>query len=232
MLERITCSLLLALLDAGSAAPPPSAALPPPEAVDAFMQTYYQHPRAELVPKLIAALNASASLQDAANASPALLGFFTELFLDKRRLHEWHALVEKQGDTLRATLRQAETLSGTPGGVLSGTTRSSAQQNDVYWGAFFASGKPVYLNKLIGELRHFDERQDLNVFMAGMSAKWSLCSNARRHPIVRASLEDASRKGDARTRALIAEVLTRTEAELKEEAIGIVRAQKEAGLWK
>ncbi len=134
------------------------------------------------------------------------MAFFSEVFAaNPDRLPQWQVLIEKQDEQTKAALQRALSMSKA-GGVL--TLRGhSPELNDSYWGAFFASGNPAYLRKLVDQLRYFDERDDLALFMAGASAKWSLASNAESHVIVRSTLETAKRNADTRTQELITELL-------------------------
>ena len=117
------------------------------------------------------------------------------------------------------------------GGVLN-SDGHSAGLNDVYWGAFFASGNPKFIRKLIDQLRYWDERDDLSLFFAGATAKWSLASNAQSQVGVRSALEEAKLNADKRTQELITELLAQGPAQVKQEISEIVTKQREVGKWK
>ena len=63
-------------------------------------------------------------------------------------------------------------------------TEISPILNDMYWGAFFASGDVSYIDKLIDKLQYINERENKDLFLAAGTAKWSLGSNALFHPKV------------------------------------------------
>jgi hypothetical protein len=101
----------------------------------------------------------------------------------------------------------------------------------MYWGAFFASGRTAYLQKLVDQLRYCDERDDEVLFFAGATAKWSLASNALSDSLVRATLAGQTLTADQRTRALIDELLREGPAQVKQGIAEVVRQQREAGKW-
>ena len=78
-------------------------------------------------------------------------------------------------------------------------TGHSASLNDMYWGAFFATGRTVFLQKLVDQLRYVEEREDEALFLAGATAKWSLASNAQSHDLVRWILKSQTLTTDQRT---------------------------------
>ncbi len=198
--------------------------------VDAFMQTYYLHPRPELIGHLIHALHSTGFLQKPTNAPP-VIGFFSEIFAaNPDRLSQWQVLISKQDDQIRATLAQTVSVSKA-GGVLK-LEGHSAKLNDEYWGAFFASGNPKFVHRLVDQLRYFDDRNDEALFFAGGSAKWSLASNAQTQPAVRLAIEDARSKADKRTQELITELLAEDPASVKQEISEIVKKQREVGKWR
>jgi len=197
--------------------------------VDRFTETYYQHPRPELIAGLIRALQ-STGLTERPNAVPPYIGFFAEVFAaNPARVPEWQALVANQKPSTRRLLYRALALSRA-GGVLTLDVHSGSL-NDMYWGAFVASGRTALLQRLVDQLRYFDERDDEGLFFAGATAKWSLASNAQSHPLVRATLEGETLTADQRTRALIAELLREGPGQVKQEIAGVVQQQREAGKW-
>ncbi|HTK42987.1 MAG TPA: hypothetical protein VL287_15455 [Gemmatimonadales bacterium] len=198
--------------------------------VSSFVQTYYQRPRPELIADLIRSLPA-AGLAQRPNATPPMTGFFSEVFAaNPARMAEWQPLISAQDASTRGLLEQAVALSKS-GGVLD-LTGHSASLNDMYWGAFFATGRTVFLQKLVDQLRYVDEREDEALFLAGATAKWSLASNAESHDLVRWILKSPTLTTDQRTQALISELLTEGPAQVKQEMAAVVQKQREAGKWR
>lgn len=195
-----------------------------------FMQSYYEEPRPDLIGDLIVALHSSGYLQMIKRV-PAVIGFFSEIFAaNPDRRSQWQAVIAKQDDQVKAALGRAFAVS-TTGGIIN-LEGHSAELNDEYWGAFFASGNPKFIAKLVDQLRYFDERNDEMLFLAGGTAKWSLSSNALQQPGVRSAIEQARLKADKRTQEIITELLTKDPSSVKQEVIDIVKVQREAGKWR
>jgi GWxTD domain-containing protein len=201
-----------------------------PQDVSSFVQTYYQQPRPELVGALIKALYSTGVTQEP-NAFAPLTGFLSEVFAaNPARLPEWQDVIARRDRSVKPTLERAAAISKA-GGVIA-IEGHSASINDLYWGAFFASGRLAFLQKLVDQLRYFDERGDLTLFMAGATSKWSLANNALSHPLVRSTLEAPILKADQRTRDLIRELLAQGPALVKQEIDGVMQRQREAGRWR
>jgi hypothetical protein len=199
------------------------------EDATSFTETYYQNPRPELIADLIGALHSS-GVTERPNGVPPFIGFFSEVFgAHPAHLAEWRALVAKQEASTRRLLYRALSISKA-GGVLT-LDGHSAALNDMYWGAFFASGRTAFLQKLVDQLRYSDERDDEALFFAGATAKWSLANNAQSHPLVRSTLEGHALTADPRTRALISELLAQGPARVKQDIADVVRHQREIGKW-
>lgn len=201
-----------------------------PEDLDAFMNKYYLQPRPDRIAEAIGMLSTSGVLQNAEAVAP-ITGFFSEVFTaNPSRLAEWQPIIAKQPAVSRSMLDSALSWSKA-GGVLQLQGRSP-QMNDVFWGAFFASGNPAYVKKVLEVAPFAEERNDFNLWSTGATAKWSLASNARQHPLVHSILEDARRTADKRTQDMISEILKRDPARIREEMADTYAKQKAAGKWK
>jgi hypothetical protein len=196
--------------------------------VSSFIQTYYQQPRPELIGDLIRALS-SVTVAQRPNAVPPLVGFLSEVFAANRsRMAEWRTIPIDDQTTQRLVGR-ALNLSQY-GGVMS-EQGHSAELNDMYWGAFFATGSTTFLQKLVDQLRYYDERDDEALFLTGATAKWSLASNARSHPLVHSTLAGNTLATDQRTRDIVIQLLAQDPARIKQETAEIVASQRRAGKW-
>ena len=195
-----------------------------------FMQSYYEEPRPDLIEGLIVGLHSSGYLQKL-NTAPGVIGFFSEIFAaNPDRRSQWQAVIAKQDDKVKAALGRAFSVS-TTGGIIN-LEGHSAELNDEYWGAFFASGNPKFIAKLVDQLRYFDERNDEMLFFAGATAKWSLSSNALNQPGVRSAIEQAKLKADKRTQEIITELLAKDPSSVKQEMIEIIKVQRASGKWR
>jgi hypothetical protein len=207
-----------------------SSELKAPGDISGFMQSYYLHPQPGRIGAVIDALPASGILKSPSSAPP-LMGFFSEIFAaNPNLLPEWQTHIAKQDDQAKAMLDQALKLSQS-GGVLN-STGHSAQWNDAYWGAFFATGNPKFVDKIVDQLRYFDERTDEALFLSGATAMWSLATNSHTYTAVRSAIDSAKVNADKRTQELIAQLLTDDPARIKQEIAEVVKTQRDAGRWK
>jgi len=228
LLHAAPAVLLLALTN--TAAPQQRPTFKTPQDISAFLQAYYVRPQPELIPRVVDALRSTGFLEKT-TAVPPLVGFLSEVFAaNPDRLPQWSALIAEQDEGTKAVLERALSVSKA-GGVVT-IDGHSAELNDVYWGAFFASGNPDLLKKLIDQLRYCDERDDFYLFMAGATAKWSLASNAQSQALVHSTLEGARPNADKRTQELITELLTQGPARVKQETSEIIRKRRQAGKWR
>ena len=196
----------------------------------AFSSRYYVEPHPELVGAAIDYLGASGILKKGAAVPPAV-AFFVEVFArNPARVAEWTAVIERQPDEVRTALRRAVALSSNPKTLLDGEP-PSPRRNDICWGAFFGSGDGAYLTRLMDELRHMNERDDLNLFMTAASAKWSLASNARSHPVVRAAVKTAREAATGPLAVQLDDVLSKAPGQIQQEMISVYREQHQKGIW-
>ena len=201
-----------------------------PEDFDAFMNTYYLQPQPEGIAYAIGMLSPSGVLQIPQAVGP-MTAFFSEVFAaNPTRLGEWQAITDKQPAV--TTLALGRALSWSKAGGVLGLEGRSPEMNDLYWGAFFASGNPVYVKKLLELAPFAEERNDFNLWAAGATAKWSLASTARQHSLVRKILEQEKSTADKRVQDMIKELLTRDPEQIRKETSDIYARQKAAGKWK
>lgn len=197
--------------------------------LEALLTRYYLAPHPELIGPAIEFLGTSDALANESAAGP-IGAFFFEIFAgNKARLPEWQAVIHRQPANVRTVLTQAVTLSSNPARLLS--EPPSPGQNDVLWGAFFASGDRKYLTRLMEQLDHMGERKDLNLFVTAGSAKWSLASNARTHPVVKAAVKAALEAAKEPLATELRDVLTKPPARIREETVALIREQHAKGAW-
>ena len=196
--------------------------------INTFTRNYYRQPQPELVGQAIAALSPTGFLANA-NRIPPTVAFFGEIFAaNPDRVPVWRELIAKQDSTIRETLEAALEMGNGPG-VL-GFTDEAPWMNDMYWGAYFASGKRVYLDRLIAVTKYWEERNDRNLFLTGATALWSLAGNARTHEQVREAIESARRGADQVTSARLGLALA-DPAAIRDRMRAVVAEQSEAGKW-
>lgn len=194
-----------------------------------FLSSFYQSPRPDQLPDFLAAVSAQ-GWAEGKNSRPPILGFLAEIISAyPDRTDAWRGHIPKSDEALRRLWDEAAVLSH-KGGVRTVIEHSPAI-NDMYWGAFAATGHADFVHRLIAEIPHNDERDDRNLFLTGNTACWSLGSKARADPRVRQLLEAAQTTAAPRTRALIGEILTREPASYRQDMIEVIRKQRSKGKW-
>ena len=104
--------------------------------------------------------------------------------------------------------------------------KKSPAYNDMNWSSYFASGNLKYLDNIISNIHYSNERIDMNLFLTGASAKWSLCSNARQDLNVKKYLKSQKKNNKS-----VGEILKKEPYEFKEETITVIKEQRAKGLW-
>jgi hypothetical protein len=227
LIRRVHASVVLLVLFAG-AADAQQRAVANREDLNTFTRNYYRHPQPELVSQAISVLGTSGFL-DNANRVPPTVAFFGEIFgANPQRLPEWRELIAKQDQRTREALEAALEVGSGPG-VL-GFTDVAAWMNDMYWGAFFASGRKEYLDKLIETTAHWENRTDRDLFLTGATALWSLAGNGRTHERVREAIEAARKDADPVTSARLALALA-DPAAIRDKMREVMAQQAAAGKW-
>ena len=196
--------------------------------IDTFTRNYYRQPQPELVGQAITSLSTTGFL-DNVNRVPPTVAFFGEIFgANPDRVPVWRELIAQQDSSIRETLEAALEIGSGPGVI--GFTDEAPWMNDMYWGAFFASGRREYLDRLIAATKHWEERTDRNLFLTGATALWSLAGNARTHERVREAIESARRNADATTAARLSLALA-DPAAIRDRMRAVVAEQTAAGKW-
>jgi len=206
--------------------------LPPlrtPEDLDHFINKYYLQPGPERIPDAMAMLTSSGVLQ-IPEAVGTITGFFSEVFLtNPSRLVGWQPVIGKQPGFAKSVLDSALSWSKA-GGVLHLPGRPP-QIAEFYWGAFFASGNPVYAKKLLELAAFAAEQNDLALWTIGSMAKWSLAMNSRRHAVLHSILEAEKRSADKPTQDLIDEVLKVDPGRMQRDMLAFRNRQIRSGKW-
>ena len=197
---------------------------------DQLMDTYYLDPRPEFVGLFIGKLSDRGVLENPDSAPPAI-AFLAEVFAaNPEKVSDWETTIEAQPEPTRTRLFDALKLSGDPGAIRD-INPPSPSLNDMFWGAYFASGNTQYLDAIIEKITLSDDRVDLNNFLVGGSAKWSLSSNIRNHLRVKQHVEARLLSSEESTRIHLTEVIEKSPSELRSEMIEQLRAQHDAGVW-
>lgn len=194
-----------------------------------FTNTYYLHPQPELIAQAISFLSSSKILKKNRNAGPPTLGFFARVFGDNpESVAEWKKVIKKQDRKTRKLLNRAIK---TELETLLSETETGAALNDMYWGAFFASGERQYVDRLIGQLKYLGERHDINRYIAAATAKWSLSNNAKRHPDVKLAVEGMKNGNNPEHSDIAEDILSMEPKTIQDEMTAVLKEQKAKGVW-
>lgn len=194
-----------------------------------FAQTYYQHPRPDLVESAIKYVDSSGLALDKSAKAPLLMCFSCIFSVTEGKItSEWRNIIASLSKETKELLMRS--IDNSPQKLLDQVHISPAK-NDMNWACFFATGDLKYLNGIIKTLKYLDERNDINLFLTAASAKWSLSSNAKTHEKVRLAIE-AMRVGDIEEmRPLAVDILAESPQQIKDETIAILKEQREKGIW-
>ena len=193
-----------------------------------FVTYYYINPQPELVTDAIEFIGEQ-KYASKKNMYGSMMGFFTYVFShNEDRREEWLNVINKQDDKTKAFFLEAM---NTNIDELLNKTEVFPPLNDMYWGAFFASGDVSYIDKLIDNLQYINEREDKDLFLAAGTAKWSLGSNALFHPKVKAAIEELKTNDNPELRKLAEDMLNSTPEELMEEIRAVFEEQQRKGIW-
>ena len=217
-------------------APPPAAiagnVMPPRtlEEFEQFVNKYYMNPQPGRIAGAMVTLASSGVLQIEEAVLP-IAAFFSEVFLaNPTLLPEWTTVIDKQPGLAKAVLDSALSWSRA-GGVLQ-LPRPLLLTSELYWGAFFASGNPAYVKKLVEVAGFASEQNDAFTWAAGSRTKFMLARNSRQHAVLRSILEDERRTADRATRDLIYDILKRDPERMQQEMFAFRDRQFRSGKWK
>ena len=192
-----------------------------------FSQTYYTNPRPDLVPAALAFLDTSPLVSNPDRAPFVTMSLSCILHRPEFEGRSWDAELAKLHEPARGVVQAA--ISTGPEALLS-LTPISPKRNDMNWACFFGSGEEKYLDNLVEVLAYLEERKDLNLFLTGATAQWSLSSNALDHPRVKAKLEQLSAtKGPLQE--IAAATLAKSPEQIRAETTAVVKEQRQRGVW-
>jgi len=188
-----------------------------------ILQTYYLHKDKDVVNKAIDFINTTS--MDYIKLSPIITGFFGAAFLNDEALKK--DFTSNINRLQKTEFKQLFVfLFSSNIDTLYSQTKISASLNDMNWSSFFATGNTKYLDNIISHIPYMENRIDLNLFLAGATAKWSLCGNSKNSDVVNKYLNSLKD-----TNPSIKEILEKEPQYFNEMIIGILKKQKEIGVW-
>lgn len=193
-----------------------------------MIQNYYLHPYPEYIEEAILFISKE-KLFEKTNYN--LLGFFTVVFKKHQDyMPKWQKIIQSTSPQTQKELSYAMSISKDNRPLIEPNLHSPAY-NDMCWGAFFAAGDEIYLQRLVNELKYVDERKDSILFLTGATARWSLASNALQHKKVKSYLESIISSSDARTKDIIQDILKGDPRKMESEMMEVLISQKKRGVW-
>jgi len=188
-----------------------------------ILQTYYLYKDKNVIDKAINFVNNTT--RDYNKLSPIITGFFGAAFLNDGALKKEFTLNINRIE--RAEFRQLFIfLLSSNIDTLYSQTKISTSLNDMNWSSFFATGNTKYLDNIISHIPHMENRIDLNLFLAGATAKWSLCGNSKQSDVVNKYLNSLKDKN-----ATLKEILENEPQYFNSKIISILKKQRENGIW-
>ncbi|MBC5846207.1 hypothetical protein H8R25_17475 [Flavobacterium sp. F-392] len=152
-------------------------------------------------------------------------GFFGALFLSdkevKKSFESNFDKIEKQEIRKLMMILSASNID-----TLYSKTKVTTEYNDRNWASYFATGNLKYIDNIIANVPYENERTDLSLFLAGASAKWSLCSNAKQDELVKKHLTGLKDKNEN-----IKEILQEDPQYFKNKMVQIIKEQRLKGIW-
>jgi hypothetical protein len=191
---------------------------------DKIIDTYYKDKNINLVSITISHLN-SDTLSYEEN-TPVLIGFYGEIF-SKDTIIKSQILKNLEKIDNSDYKKVFEFLASTDIDTIYKYMELSPGYNDMLWSSFSASGNTKYIDKIIKNTELSSNREDINLFFTGGTAKWSLSSVARQDSVVKShllSLKDSI--------PIIDTILAKEPEYFNEEMTNMVNEQKMKGILK
>lgn len=151
-----------------------------------FLHNYYIQKDENLIEKTIQLFN-TPELQEK-NVNHIIIGFYGALFNKDKKIKKQfkERYTELTNEDIRTTF---ELVFKSKFKEILASITPTPTLNDVYWSAFFSTGNNQYLDEIFANCTYVINQRDLNKYLIGASAQWSMCSNAKEHERVKLYLE-------------------------------------------
>ncbi|MCK5742999.1 MAG: hypothetical protein KAH48_12355 [Chlorobi bacterium] len=195
------------------------------DSIDYYSMNFYKNKNdTQLLIRLLYAISETDFLKDNKTAQLITLAFFGEAFKINPDV-DWPGIIESVSRTYRPLFIEA--LNCAENGDSKYTSKTSPGQNDFYWSKYFASGNSAYVISIIDNIQYINERKDPYLYLTAGSAKWSLSSNAVRHPEIRKIIDNQIKIRGGMLQKELEDLLERKPNELKEEMVQILKSNKD-----
>ncbi len=189
------------------------------------MMYYYEYQFPDIVELTIDYLNSESSLED--KWAHKLIAFYIALFENDSTVR---SKVKNSIDRISSNRYVIQrSLDKTPSDYLD-QFPPSPTKNDLFWSMFFATGDGEYLNYLIKNIPLYENRKDLNLFMTGSTAIWSLSANSKQHEAVSEYIGSIKTESEY-VGHWLNQILELDIGDFRENVVTIIKNQKELGIW-
>ncbi len=194
-----------------------------------FAENYYLTPRPDLVESAFRYFISSDLVKLEKKRLPLLLTFSC-IFSNSDASHRDEWLKNLSGIDQQFQLIIKALFEYPPEKFLNEPTVSPLS-NDMNWACFFASGKTKYLDNIIETLKYLDKNDELELYLTGASAKWSLSSNSRKHIRVQNFIETIKKTEPPEIQTILKEIIDKTPEQIQQESVAFLKEQRLKGVW-
>ncbi|MGE5621291.1 MAG: hypothetical protein ACM3U0_01825 [archaeon] len=181
----------------------------PQEIIGMEMQNFFLHPSSDLVIDIIKSIDADKNFLNGSSSIILYTGFMTAAFAKYADKYEEFYNLSNGLNGSKELAQYCLKLSKIQDAVLNWAGHDPGI-NDLLWSGFFASGDTKYLDRLVSEMKYCERKDSLNLFLTGISAKWSLCANAISYSLVKEHLKQTLDKRPPELQAHLKELLNTT----------------------
>ena len=189
------------------------------------MQEYFMDPKYSNLCKIMKLYDEDEEIKNNPSRQMPIMGYFCVAFsnikIDSVDLREQISNKYSKNELIQQCYEMSQDIE-----TILTIDKHEAGMNDFYWGAFFASGEQKYIERIASELKYVKEKDFLMLYLAGSSAKWSLCSNSKQYPLVKKHLLVIREKETDDVREQIDLLLKMEPGAVKEEMINDVKEYK------
>jgi hypothetical protein len=187
-----------------------------------ILQTYYLYKDKDLIEKTVEVLNSPQT--EYKRFEPVLIGFYGALFSTDTVVR--NSFISTLSNVVNPDFKKLfNSLTTSNIDSIYSKTPLSPEYNDMNWASYFATGDVKFLDKILGNVSLAENRVDINLFLTGASAKWSLCSNSRQDNRVKDHLSGLKENKN------IKEILEKNPQKFRQEMIDVIKEQRAKGVW-
>jgi len=179
---------------------------------------FYHQPSYSVLTSIIRSIDVDPGTPSHKGTMPAIMAFYAvaiQRYPDK--IKSLNDLSDDLANT-KMLLRDAIRLSQNRDAIFNWQERKPITI-DMLWGAYFASGEPRYLKRIVSEMLFIDRTDSLNVTLTGFAAEYTFAIYAQMFPEVKQYLQDAMGNASPNLIPHIHEALYMSPEHIREEAM-------------